>query len=63
MDGSLFLDDSSLRILRIGLLGLLAHVHALDDGTLLFGIDCEHLPLLAAAVACDDINHVALLDM
>ena len=51
MDRRLLFDDTTLRILRIGLGSLLADVHALDNGTLLLGIDLQDFALLAFAVA------------
>lgn len=63
MDRSLLLDDTSLGILRIGLGGLLAKVHPLDDGTLLLDIDLQDLALLALAVAGIDLDRVPFLNM
>ena len=63
MNRSLLLDDSTLRILCIGLGGLLADVHALDDGTLLGRIDLQDFALLALAVAGDNVNLIPFLNM
>ena len=63
MDTRLFLDGASLRILRIGLGGLLADVHALDDRTLLFDIDLQDFALLPLAVAGVDVNQIPLFNM
>ena len=63
MDRRLLFDDTTLRILRIGLGSLLADVHALDNGTLLLGIDLQDFALLAFAVARVDVNHIPFLNM
>ena len=47
MDRRFFLDDTTLGVLRIGFGGLLAKVHPLDDGTLLFSFDLQDFALLA----------------
>ena len=63
MDRSLFLDDAALGILRIGFGGLLAKVHPLDDGTLLFSFDLQDFALLALVVTGDDLHHIPFLNM
>ena len=56
-----FLDDAALGFWSIGLGGLLAEVHALDDGTLLRNLDLQDFARLALAVAGDDLNLVPFL--
>ena len=63
VDRSLLLDDATLRILRVGLRGLLADVHALDNRTRLRHLDLQDLALLAFAVTRDDLNHIPFLNM
>ena len=53
MNRSLFLDDASLGVLRIGLRGLLAEVHTFDDGALLRNLDLQDFARLAFAVTGD----------
>ena len=56
MNRSLFLDDASLGVLRIGLRGLLAEVHTFDDGALLRNLDLQDFARLAFAVTGDNLN-------
>ena len=63
MDRRFFLDDTTLGVLRIGFGGLLAKVHPLDDGTLLFSFDLQDFALLALVVTGDDLHHIPFLNM
>jgi hypothetical protein len=63
VDGSLLLDETTLRILRVGLCSLLADVYTLYNSTLLRSIYREYLTLCATAIASIDVNHVPFLNM
>src|SRR5574344_2399694 len=63
MNRSLFLDDTSLRILCAGLLALGNHVQPLHDGTLFRNKDLKHLTSFAIVFATVHINRVAFLYM
>ena len=63
MNRSLFLDDASLGVLRIGLRGLLAEVHTFDDGALLRNLDLQDFARLAFAVTGDNLYLIPFLNM
>ena len=61
MDGSLNLDDAALGILGGGFGALGYHVDTFNSGSVLAYLYREHAALLAAVVACEDVNDIALL--
>ena len=63
MDGSLNLDDAALGILGGGFGALGYHVDTFNSGSVLAYLYREHTALLAAVIACEDVNDIALFDI